>query len=224
MMITILVVEDNDHLRRLMAVYLRRVGYNVLEACNGKVALAMIEASRVSIITLDLMMPVMDGFGVLKALRKRREHIPTLVISASETEADRHIALSLGADDYMVKPVEMMEVLARIDALLRRSSISQSHKLIVGNTTLCGDTMTTRHHGVVTQLAEKEFALLLLLLSHPGKIFTKQTLVDEVGGDCLNNDMDKVDMHIHRLQHIYETNEDFGIETVRGLGYRAVIR
>lgn len=223
-MTTILIVEDNARLRRMMAMSLSHAGYHVLEAANGVEALDVLEQTSLSLMIVDLMMPTMDGFTLIEELRGSNHNLPVLIITAREALEDKRRGFKTGADDYLVKPVDMEEVLLRVEALLRRSHIAQSHMLKVGNTTLDEDSLTTITAGKIIVLPQKEFYLLQKLLSYPGKIFTRQALMDEIWGYDSNSDPRTVDVHIKRLREKYLRNKDFDIETVRGLGYRAVIR
>ena len=222
-MTTILIVEDNARLRRMMAMSLSHAGYHVLEAANGVEALDVLERTALSLMIVDLMMPTMDGFTLIEELRGANHNLPVLVITAREALEDKRRGFKTGADDYLVKPVDMEEVLLRVEALLRRSHIAQSHMLKVGATTLDEDSLTTITSGKIIVLPQKEFYLLQKLLSYPGKIFTRQALMDEIWGYDSNSDPRTVDVHIKRLREKYHRNRDFDIETVRGLGYRAVI-
>lgn len=223
-MTSILVVEDNDRLRRLMAVHLTHAGYTVLEAADGQAALEALERAPVSMIIADIMMPVMDGYALIDALRGANNTLPILVVTAKETLEDKRKGYRTGADDYMVKPIDMEEMLLHVEALLRRSLIAQSHLLRVGETTLNEESLTTVRGDSVTVLPQKEFFLLQTLLSYPGKVFTRQALMDQVWGYDTESDPRTVDVHVRRLREKYEDNADFTIETVRGLGYRAVIQ
>lgn len=223
-MTTVLVVEDNHRLRRLMASTLAGAGYFVKEAANGQEALDILEEQAVSLIVADLMMPVMDGLTLIESLRGANNPVPVLVITSKETLDDKRRSFQSGADDYMVKPIEMEEMLLRVEALLRRARIAQSHLLVVGETSLDQDSLTTARGRRVIVLPQKEFFLLQTLLAYPGKIFTRQALMDEIWGFDNDSDPRTVDVHIKRLREKYGDNEDFAIETVRGLGYRAVIK
>lgn len=222
-MTTVLVVEDNDRLRRLMAAALGGAGYAVVEAENGQAALDVLERQAVSLVIADIMMPVMDGLALVEALRGARSTVPVLITTARETLDDKRRGFESGADDYMVKPIVMEEMLLRVQALLRRAQIAQSHLLTVGETTLDEDSLTTVRGQRATVLPLKEFFLLQLLLSYPGKIFTRQALMDAVWGYESDSDPRTVDVHIKRLREKHADNPDFAIETVRGLGYRAVV-
>lgn len=223
-MTTILLVEDNERLRRLMTITLRQAGYTVLEAGDGEEALSVLEGTAVSLVIADIMMPVMDGFSLIEALRGANNPVPILVITARETMDDKRRGFGLGADDYLVKPLDMEEMLLHVRALLRRAMIVQNHTLTVGGTTLDEDSLTVSYGGAITVLPQKEFFLLQMLLSYPAKVFTRQALMDEIWGYDNESDPRTVDVHIRRLREKFESSVDFAIETVRGLGYRAVVK
>lgn len=221
-MTSILVVEDNDRLRNLVAVSLSQAGYAVLQADNGEKALQVLQERPAALIIADIMMPVMDGLTLIESLREAGSAVPVLVITAGETLDDKRRGFRVGADDYMVKPIDMEEMLLRVEALLRRAMISQSHTLRVGETTLNEDSLTVVRGGAVAVLPQKEFFLLQKLLAYPGKIFTRQALMDDIWGYDTDSDPRTIDVHIRRLREKFDGNGDFVIETVRGLGYRAV--
>lgn len=223
-MTSVLVVEDNERMRGLMSVNLQRAGYTVFEADHGKDALDVMEERPVSLIIADLLMPVMDGYTLIETLRSVKIATPILVITAKESIDAKRKGFSLGADDYLVKPFEMDEMVLRVSALLRRAKIADSHILTIGDTTLYEESLTTLCGRAVTVLPHKEFFLLQALLSYPGKVFTRQSLMDEVWGYDNDSDPRTVDVHISRLREKYEDNSDFAIETIRGLGYRAVVK
>jgi two-component system alkaline phosphatase synthesis response regulator PhoP len=176
------------------------------------------------LIILDVMMPRMDGYELSDTLRKGNCNLPILMVTAKETPADKKKGFIVGTDDYMVKPVDEEEMLLRIAALLRRSKIVNEHKLIVGKTVLDYDSLTVSQDGNVQELPNKEFMLIYKLLSYPNKIFTRRSLMDEIWD--MNSDTDErtVDVHINRLRDRFKENQDFEIITVRGLGYKAVIK
>lgn len=220
-MITILLVEDDRHLRKLMAYHLEREGYTVLMASNGVEALEMIETTHVDLMISDVMMPEKDGFALTREIRGTSGEFPILMVTARERLDDKKQGFSAGADDYMVKPVEMEEMLLRVDALLRRSKIQTDRKIVVGSTVLDYDTLMVERPGESIELPKKEFYLLFKLLSYPKQIFTRQQLMDDVWGyDSLAEER-TVDVHIKRLCEKFEKNQDFSIITIRGLGYKA---
>lgn len=168
-MINILVVDDHAHIRRLHEVTLEQNGYHAITACDGHEALAIVEKNHIDLIILDLMMPVMDGYSCLKALRDSGSEIPVLIITARDCADDVRKAFTLGTDDYMVKPVDEIEMLLRIKALLRRAKISEEQKLTVGGTELVYDSFSVSWDGKSVTLPKKEFQILFKLLSYPNK-------------------------------------------------------
>ncbi len=223
-MINILIVEDNEQLRKLMCIHLTREGYNVFESGNGVEALKVLEDVSIHLIIADIMMPKMDGYELTGELRSANITIPVLMVTARETLEDKRKGFKTGVDDYMVKPIDFDEMLLRVEALLRRSNLSSEHILMVGATSLDSDALMVNTGDQSISLPQKEFYLLQLLLSYPKKIFTRQTLMDEIWGYDSETDPRTVDVHIKRLREKFLHSEDFEIETVRGLGYKAVIK
>lgn len=220
-MFTVLVAEDDLHLRKLMTAYLHMNGYQVLQASNGEEALAQMDKVQPDLVIADLMMPVMDGYTLTEQLRQSYPLLPVLIVTARETIEDKRRGFSLGADDYMVKPVDLDELLLRVGALLRRAQSVTSHQLTVGKTVLDYDTLTITREQIELQLPKKEFYLLYKLLSYPKQIFTRRQLMDEIWGMDAESDERTVDVHIRRLREKCEVFPDFTIVTVRGLGYKA---
>ena len=181
-MFQILVVEDDKNARRLMETVLTRNGYEPIPAGNGVEALEILEKKQVDLILLDVMMPRMDGYEFTNTLRMSGCNLPILMVTARETPADKKRGFIIGADDYMVKPVDEEEMILRIAALLRRSQIAGERKLTVGKTTLFYDSLTVKDEEVAQELPQKEFMLLFKLLSYPNKIFTRRQLMDEIWG------------------------------------------
>jgi DNA-binding response OmpR family regulator len=221
-MTNILIVEDNVQLRELMSARLTRAGYSVFEASDGVEALAALERDRIHLIIADAMMPRMDGYELTGELRGARITVPVMMVTVRESLDDKRRGFKAGADDYLVKPVDTEELLLRVEALLRRARISESHLLTVGATTLSEDSLTVSQKDTITVLPLKEFQLLKLLLTYPGKIFTRQALMDEIWGLESDTDHRTVDVHIKRLREKFGDSDDFSIQTVRGLGYKAV--
>ena len=223
-MLNILVVEDNEKLRQLISIHLKRAGYNVFEAGSGVEALGVIEKVAIHLIILDIMMPKMDGYELTGELRGANITIPVLMVTAKETLEDKRRGFKAGADDYMVKPIDMEEMLLRVEALLRRSNLSGRHILSAGASTLNSESLMVTCGGHSIVLPQKEFQLLHMLLSYPHKIFTRHVLMDEIWGYGSETDPRTVDVHIKRLREKFSHSPDFEIETVRGLGYRGVIK
>ncbi len=219
-MFHILVVDDNDSIRKLMTTYLVRDGYHVFTASDGLEALAVLEKEQIDLMIADIMMPNMDGFTLTNDLRASHYNFPILMVTAKDSFEDKKKGFLVGTDDYMVKPIDFDEMLLRVAALLRRAKISNEHKIVVGDVTLDYDTLTVTTKSETVLLPKKEFYLLFQLLSYPQKIFTRQDLMNEIWG--LDNETDErtVDVHIKRLREKLDSLEDFKIVTVRGLGYK----
>ena len=222
-MTNILVVEDNAGLRRLMRIHLTRAGYEVTEASDGQEALELMEHTRIHLIITDVMMPRMDGFTLLRELRAAGDTTPVLMVTVRDTLEDMSTGFRSGADDYLTKPVNFDEMLLRVEALLRRCHIQKENELVIGECTLHADTLLVTWKDGSLELRPKEFALLQMLLSAPGRIFTRQMLMDDLWGYDTESDPRTVDTHIKRLREKLADVRDFEIQTVRGLGYRAVI-
>ncbi len=221
-MFQILVVEDDKNARHLMTTVLTRYGYEPTAACNGEEALEILDRKHIDLILLDVMMPRMDGFEFTNTLRTSGCTLPILMVTARETPADKKRGFIIGADDYMIKPVDEEEMILRISALLRRSQIAGERKLTVGKTTLIYDSMTVKTPEETQELPQKEFLLLFKLLSYPNKIFTRRQLMDEIWDMDSESEERTVDVHISRVRERFRSNTDFQIITVRGLGYKAV--
>lgn len=221
-MFQILVVEDDKNARRLMEAVLERYGYEPIPAADGVEALEILDRKHIDLILLDVMMPRMDGFEFTNTLRQGGCTLPILMVTARETLADKKRGFIIGADDYMVKPVDEEEMILRIAALLRRSQIAGERKLTVGKTVFLYDSLTVKTPDTVHELPQKEFMLLFKLLSYPNKIFTRRQLMDEIWDLDSESEERTVDVHISRVRDRFRDNEDFRIVTVRGLGYKAV--
>ncbi len=221
-MFCILIVEDDKNTRKLMETIFLLNGYKVFLAKDGIDALEKMQIHHVDLIVLDLMMPRMDGYEFTKILRKSNINIPILMVTAKETSVDKKKGFLVGTDDYMVKPVDEEEMILRVKALLRRSSIVNEHRLTIGKTVLDYDTLTVSQSGSVTELPNKEFMLLYKLLSYQNRIFTRRSLMDELWEMNSDTDIRTVDVHINRLRDHFRQNPDFEIVTVRGLGYKGV--
>ncbi|MEM5016991.1 response regulator transcription factor [Metabacillus indicus] len=220
-MATILVTEDDANIRRLIKDHLVSSGYRVLEASDGEDALKVMEHHHIDLLITDVMMPETDGLELTSDLREYGYEFPILMITALETVEDKRNGFLAGSDDYMVKPVDMEEMLLRVAALLRRAKITSSNILEVGSTVLNREQMTITSGDTVIELPAKEFKLLYKLLSNPKKIFTRQQLMDEIWGYDVQSMDRTVDVHIKRLREKLSAVKDFEIVTVRGLGYKA---
>lgn len=223
-MATILIVDDDRKICRLEDIYLRSEGFDTLVARDGFEALSIIGQKRVDLIVADILMPNLDGQGLLRALREHYIATPVLMMTSKSAFEDKKRLFECGADDYMVKPVDLEELVLRIRAILRRYNISNARQLRVGDTILDYSSLEVRAPGGTLTLPQKEFYLLFLLLSYPGRIFTRQELMDELWGTDTNTSPRTVDVHVNRLRSRFAGRADFEISTIRGLGYKGVIK
>lgn len=221
-MFHILIVEDDKELRELFSTVLLKNGYKTTGAKDGIEALNVLDKEYIDLIISDIMMPNMDGFELIKAIRDAQFNLPILMITAKERFQDKQRGFLLGIDDYMVKPIDVNEMVLRVGALLRRAQIISERKQSVGDTMLEYDSLSVYQNGEATVLPQKEFYILYKLISYPNRIFTRQELMDEFWGLDSETDIRTVDVHINRLRDRFKNNIDFDILTVRGLGYKVV--
>lgn len=223
-MFHILVVEDDSELRELFCTVLTDNGYTAVPANDGITAFDILDNTYIDLIISDIMMPRMDGFEMTRALREAGYTTPVLVITAKESASDKREGFRVGTDDYMVKPIDVNEMLWRTEALLRRSQRISQRKARLGETEFDCDTLTVRSHGKEVPLPPKEFYLLYKLITSPNRIFTRMQLMDDIWGPDSETDPHTLEVHISRLRERFKENEDFELVTVRGLGYKAVSR
>lgn len=221
-MFTILVVDDDKNTRRLFKAVLESENYNVYTASNGVEALSVMDQEHIDLVVLDIMMPEMDGYEFTKELRNVENNLPILMVSAKQLPKDKKKGFLVGTDDYMTKPVDEEEMLLRINALLKRAKIANERKIYIGDVVLDYDSYTVTRNQEVVELPQKEFLLLYKLLSYPGKIFTRIQLMDEIWGMSSETGWETVTVHVGRLKKKFKDWEEFEIESVRGLGYKAV--
>ena len=223
-MFNILVIEDNKNMRKLICATLKQNGYSTFEAEDGEVGLDVLDTTHIDLIICDIMMPNMDGYEFTETLRDGHCETPILIVTAKEQLEDKKKGFSIGADDYMLKPIDFEELILRIGAILRRSKIVNDHKITIGNTILDYNSLSVTSNGECNTLPKKEFYLLFKLVSSPDTIFTRRQLLDEIWGMESMADERTVDVHIKRIRERYRDSNDFEIVTVRGLGYKAVIK
>lgn len=221
-MFNILVCEDEKNIRKLMCEYLSKDGYNVFESENGELALDILNENHIDLLITDIMMPKMDGYELSKDLRETGYDLPILMITAKETIDDKKRGFKSGTDDYMVKPIDMDEMLLRVSALLRRAKIASDKKLIIGNYIFDYNNFAVTVSNECIYVPKKEFQLIFKLLSQPNRIFTRHQLMDEIWGYDSESDEQTINVHIRRLREKFQGNKDFDIITVKGLGYKAV--
>ena len=221
-MFNILVVEDNSDMRELFCTVLSDNGYRSVPAKDGLEALEVMDNEYIDLIISDIMMPDMDGYELARSIRGAKLDLPILIVTAKDQFEDMQRGFHYGIDDYMIKPINVKELVLRVEALLRRARISSEKKIIAGKTVLDYDALTVTIHGEETILPQKEFYLLYKLLSYPNKIFTRPQLMDEIWGMFTESDERTVNTHINRLRDKFADCTDFEIVTVRGLGYKVV--
>lgn len=221
-MFKILIAEDDSELRTLFSYVLTKHGYGVTGVTNGEEALDALESNYYDLIISDIMMPVMDGYELVSSLRSSGVTTPVLMITAKDAFDDMRLGFVSGTDDYMVKPINVNEMVLRVGALLRRSQMINERRLNIGKTIMECDSLTVLCDDKKIILPQKEFMLLYKMASFPGRIFTRQQLMDDIWGYESETDSHTVDVHIARLRERFRDNKDFKIVTMRGLGYRVV--
>lgn len=221
-MLKILIAEDDRELRQLFSHVLGRQGYTVFGVSNGKEALDAMDEEYYDMIISDIMMPVMDGYELVRRLRESGNTTPVLMITAKDAFDDMRMGFQSGVDDYMVKPVNVNEMVLRVQALLRRAQMINDRRQVIGNTVMECDSLTVTVDGKSTILPQKEFMLLYKMAAYPGKIFTRQQMMDEIWGYDSESDTHTVDVHIGRLRERFRDSKDFKIVTIRGVGYKVV--
>lgn len=221
-MFNILVVDDDKNIRYVMKEILQTAKYNVFTATNGEDAFDVIIKEHIDLTIVDIMMPKLNGYEFTKEIRAFNSDMPILMVSAKQLPEDRKKGFLAGIDDFMTKPIDTEELLLHVKALLRRLKIVNERKLVVGKVTLDYDSFTVERLGEVHELPQKEFMLLYKLLSFPNKIFTRIQLMDEIWGLDCETGSETVTVHVGRLRKRFDGWDDFQIEAIRGLGYKAV--
>ena len=221
-MLNILIAEDDRELRQLFQHVLIKNGYTVTGVADGKEALAAMEMEHYDLLISDIMMPRMDGYELVRSLRDAGDNTPVMMITAKDAFDDMRLGFLSGTDDYMIKPINVNEMVLRVGALLRRARMISERRQNIGNTVLDYDSLTVIADGVRMTLPQKEFMLLYKMVSVPGKIFTRQQIMDEIWGYESDSDTHTVDVHIGRLRDRLRGNADFKIVTMRGVGYKVV--
>ncbi len=222
-MFTILVVEDDKNAAKLMNLVLSNAGYKVKLASNGTEALEVLDNDYIDLILLDVMMPEINGYELTETIRTNGINLPILMVTAKQLPEDKYQGFIAGADDYLTKPVDEIELLYRIKALLRRANIVNEQKLRIGSVVLDYNALTVSRGEEIQTLPKKEFYLLFKLLSYPDKIFTRLQLMDEIWGMNSTSIDTTVNVHINRLRKKFGEYPEFKILAIKGIGYKAVI-
>ena len=221
-MLKILIAEDDGELRQLFSHVLTKNGYAVRGVSDGQEALDAMQGDYFDLIISDIMMPRVDGYELVSRLRSAGNQTPVLMITAKDAFDDMQRGFLSGTDDYMVKPVNVNEMVLRVSALLRRARMINERRQVLGSTVLECDSLTVNTGTETFNLPQKEFMLLYKMASYPGKIFTRQQLMDEIWGYDSDSDTHTVDVHIGRLRERFRDSADFKIVTIRGVGYKVV--
>lgn len=224
-MFKLLVVEDDRELNKTVCAYLNQNGYETVGCLNANEAYdAMYGGTLFDLIISDIMMPGVDGFAFARTVRELNQEIPILFMTARDDFASKQRGFQAGIDDYMVKPIDLDELLLRMEALLRRARIASSKKLTVGGLTLDAEEHIAYLNGEEIPLTVREFNLIYKLLSYPKKTFTRSQLMDEFWDSASTSGPRTVDVYMVKLREKFADCADFEIVTVHGLGYKAVLK
>lgn len=220
----VLVVDDDVNICNLIEIYLQKEGYKVFNAHSGSDAIKIFNEKQIDLILLDIMMPVLDGYDVLREIRKTSQ-MPVIMLTAKGETFDKVLGLELGADDYIVKPFEPKELIARIRAVLRRYK-PQTNKKVVEFTDLVidADSYLVTFKGTDIEMPPKEFELLFYLASNPNRVFTRDQLLYEVWGYDYPGDSRTVDVHVKRIREKISEHGEWQIKTVWGVGYKFEVK
>ena len=221
-MFHILVVDDDKHTRMLLKAILQGEKYTVTTANNGEEALEVLDREHIDLVVLDIMMPKLDGYKFTEMIRESDNALPILMVTAKTLPADEKKGFLVGTDDYITKPIDKDKLLLRIKALLRRAQIVSEQRIVIGDVTLDYTSRTVTRGTESITLPQKEFLLLYKLLSYPGQIFTRIQLMDDIWGMDSDVGWETVTVHIGRLRKRFADWSEFEIESVHGLGYKAV--
>ena len=223
-MVNILVVEDDVKLNQIVCAHLEKNGYTAKGCVSPEEAYNVMYKSFYDMIISDIMLPKTDGFDFLENVRKINKNIPVIFMTAKDDYASKEKGFNLGVDDYMVKPIDLDELVLRVGAILRRANIISDKKLTVGTLTLDADEMTATINGEEVAVTVREFNILYKLLSYPKKTFSRSQLLDEFWGVDSSTSLRSVDVYITKLREKFSSCEDFKIVTIHGLGYKAVLK
>ena len=214
----IMVVDDEMHIRELVRFYLDKAGFDTIEAANAEEALDIVENQYIDLAVVDIMMPGMDGFELVEQMRQYRE-FPVIMLTAKSQSKDKLRGFSLGIDDYVTKPFDPDELMARVKTILKRYSINSSNVVKIGDVIFDGDKYEVRYQDQIIHLPLKQFELAFELAKNPNQIFTREQLIEKIWGMDYDG-FDTVDVHIKRIRENLGHLPGFKVVTVRGLGYK----
>lgn len=221
MMLKILVVDDDGYIRELVSTLLKNEGFDVVEATDGRDALTKLGAEKIDLCVIDIMMPKMDGFELCKNIRRYHDELPVLMLTAKGEISQKVKGFELGTDDYLTKPFEAAELIARVKALLKRYKVNASQSIQIGYLTIDRPSFSIVQNGEKADIPRKEFELLFKLGSYPGKTLSRDSLIEDVWGYDFDGNERTLDVHINRLRERFPADVcGFKITTIRGLGYR----
>lgn len=215
----IMVVDDEMHIRELVRFYLDKAGFDTIEAANAEEALEIVENQYIDLAVVDIMMPGMDGFELVEQMRQYRE-FPVIMLTAKSQSKDKLRGFSLGIDDYVTKPFDPDELMARVKTILKRYSINSSNVVKIGDVIFDGDKYEVRYQDQVIHLPLKQFELAFELAKNPNQIFTREQLIEKIWGMDYDGFDRTVDVHIKRIRENFGHLPGFKVVTVRGLGYK----
>ena len=215
----IMVVDDEMHIRELVRFYLDKAGFDTIEAANAEEALDIVENQYIDLAVVDIMMPGMDGFELVEQMRQYRE-FPVIMLTAKSQSKDKLRGFSLGIDDYVTKPFDPDELMARVKTILKRYSINSSNVVKIGDVIFDGDKYGVRYQDQIIHLPLKQFELAFELAKNPNQIFTREQLIEKIWGMDYDGFDRTVDVHIKRIRENLGHLPGFKVVTVRGLGYK----
>lgn len=215
----IMVVDDEMHIRELVRFYLDKAGFDTIEAANAEEALDIVENQYIDLAVVDIMMPGMDGFELVEQMRQYRE-FPVIMLTAKSQSKDKLRGFSLGIDDYVTKPFDPGELMARVKTILKRYSINSSNVVKIGDVIFDGDKYEVRYQDQIIHLPLKQFELAFELAKNPNQIFTREQLIEKIWGMDYDGFDRTVDVHIKRIRENLGHLPGFKVVTVRGLGYK----
>ncbi len=218
----VLVVDDEVDIRELIGFYLRKEGFDVIEAANGEEALELFETEYIDLGIIDVMMPYMDGFELVEAIKEFKD-VPLIMLTAKSQSQDKLRGFSVGVDDYVVKPFDPSELMARVRAIFKRYAINMSNIITIGNVEFDGDKYEIRHKGESIHLPLKQFELVFELVKNPDQIFSREQLIEKIWGMDYDGFDRTVDVHIKRVRENLGHLPGFRVVTVRGLGYKVEV-
>ncbi len=222
-MFNILVAEDDKHIRKLMEIRLKDDKFKVFPAQNGEEALDILYSNPIDLLVVDIMMPKVDGYELVREARKSYPNIPAIIVTAKNSFDSMSEGYKIGIDDYMIKPVNYDELVLRINAILRRAKIASERKIIIGDILLDYDNLTiSRQNGTRITMPLKEFSILFKLLSFPERVFTKSEIFQEFWGSNSDTDENTIKVHINNIRNKLKDFPEISIENIRGFGYKGV--